>query len=74
MVTVRTAGALLPAGSVLGYLEQKDRSPGEYLAKLLRPRTWATLLSGKVDYAGIFVGQLGRLRAFGAGDNAQAAE
>ena len=53
----------LPAGSVLGYLEQKDRSPGEYLAKLLRPQTWATLVSGKVDYAGIFVGQLGRLRA-----------
>ncbi|MEI6201199.1 MAG: alpha/beta hydrolase [Enhydrobacter sp.] len=53
----------LPAGSVLGYLEQKDRSPAEYLAKLLRPRTWATLLSGKVDYSGIFVGQLGRLRA-----------
>ena len=53
----------LPAGSVLGYLEQKDRSPGEYLAKLLRPRTWATLASGKVDYYGIFVGQLGRLRA-----------
>ena len=53
----------LPAGNVLGYLEQKDRSPGEYLAKLLRSRTWATLLSGKVDYYGIFVGQLGRLRA-----------
>jgi alpha-beta hydrolase superfamily lysophospholipase len=53
----------LPAGNVLGYLEQKDRSPGEYLAKLLRPRTWATLASGKVDYYGIFVGQLGRLRA-----------
>jgi len=52
----------LPAGNVLGYLEQKDRSPGEYLAKLLRSRTWATLLSGKVDYYGIFVGQLGRLR------------
>jgi alpha-beta hydrolase superfamily lysophospholipase len=53
----------LPSGSVLGYLEQKDRSPGEYLAKLLRPQTWATLVSGKVDYSGIFVGQLGRLRA-----------
>jgi alpha-beta hydrolase superfamily lysophospholipase len=53
----------LPGGSVLGYLEQKDRSPIEYIGKLFRPRTWATLLSGKVDYAGIFVGQLGRLRA-----------
>jgi alpha-beta hydrolase superfamily lysophospholipase len=53
----------LPAGSVLGYLEQKDRSPTEYLAKLLRPQTWATLVSGKVDYHGIFVGQIGRLRA-----------
>ena len=51
----------LPAGSVLGYLEQKDRSPGEYLAKLFRPRTGATLASGKVDYIGIFVGQVGRL-------------
>jgi dienelactone hydrolase len=51
----------LPAGSVLGYLEQKDRAPSEYLAKLFRPRAWATLASGKVDYAGIFVGQLGRL-------------
>lgn len=53
----------LPGGSVLGYLEQKDRSPIEYIAKLFRPRTWATLVSGNVDYAGIFVGQLGRLRA-----------
>jgi dienelactone hydrolase len=53
----------MPAGSVLGYLEQKDRSPIEYFAKLFRRRTWATLISGKVDYYGIFVGQLVRLRA-----------
>jgi hypothetical protein len=53
----------LPGGSVLGYLEQKGRSPGEYLAKLLRPQTWKTLTSGKVDYRGIFAGQLGRMRA-----------
>jgi dienelactone hydrolase len=53
----------MPGGSVLGYLEQKDRSPAEYLAKLFRRRTWATLMSGKVDYYGIFVGQLVRLRA-----------
>ena len=49
----------LPAGSVLGYLEQKDRSARDYLAKLSRPRTWATLASGKVDYPGIFVGPAG---------------
>lgn len=53
----------LPGGSVLGYLEQKGRSPGEYLAKLFRPQTWKTLVSGKVDYRGIFAGQLGRTRA-----------
>ncbi len=53
----------LPGGSVLGYLEQKGRSLGEYLAKLFRPRTWNTLVSGEVDYRGIFAGQLGRLRA-----------
>jgi pimeloyl-ACP methyl ester carboxylesterase len=53
----------LPGGSVLGYLEQKGRSPGEYLAKLFRPQTWNTLVSGEVDYRGIFAGQLGRMRA-----------
>jgi hypothetical protein len=53
----------LPGGSVLGYLEQKGRSPGEYLGKLFRPRTWNTLVSGEVDYRGIFAGQLGHLRA-----------
>lgn len=53
----------LPGGSVLGYLEQKGRSPGEYLAKLFRPQTWKTLVSGDVDYRGIFAGQLGRMRA-----------
>jgi dienelactone hydrolase len=57
----------LPGGSVLGYLEQKGRSPGEYLAKLLRPQTWKTLASGKVDYRGIFAGQLGRMRALSKG-------
>lgn len=57
----------LPGGSVLGYLEQKGRSPGEYLAKLFRPQTWRTLASGKVDYRGIFAGQLGRMRALSAG-------
>jgi alpha-beta hydrolase superfamily lysophospholipase len=57
----------LPGGSVLGYLEQKGRSPGEYLAKLFRPQTWKTLASGKVDYRGIFAGQLGRMRALSAG-------
>jgi pimeloyl-ACP methyl ester carboxylesterase len=57
----------LPSGSVLGYLEQKGRSPGEYLAKLFRPQTWKTLASGKVDYRGIFAGQLGRMRALSEG-------
>ena len=52
----------LPGGSVLGYLEQKGRSPAEYLGKLFRPQTWATLVSGKVDYRGIVVGQLVRAR------------
>jgi alpha-beta hydrolase superfamily lysophospholipase len=52
----------LPGGSVLGYLEQKGRSPAEYLGKLFRLQTWATLVSGKVDYRGIFVGQLVRTR------------
>ncbi len=53
----------LPGGNVLGYLEQKSHSPGAYFAKLFRPQTWATLASGKVDYRGIFSGQIGRLRA-----------
>ena len=57
----------LPGGSVLGYLEQKGRSPGEYIAKLFRPQTWKTLASGKVDYRGIFAGQLGRMRALSKG-------
>ncbi len=54
---------LLPAGSVLGYLEQKNRSPVEYIAKLFRPQTWSTLTRGKVDYSGILAGQLGRITA-----------
>jgi alpha-beta hydrolase superfamily lysophospholipase len=57
----------LPGGSVLGYLEQKNRSPLEYIAKLVRPHTWITLTSGKVDYQSIFAGQLGRLRARATG-------
>jgi len=52
----------MPAGNVLGFLEQKGQSPAGYIAKLFRPKTWATLMSGTVDYRGIFTGQVGRLR------------
>ncbi len=63
VLTVNLPFFTLPGGSVLGYLEQKDRPPAQYLAKLFRRRTWATLMGGKVDYTGILAGQLVRLRA-----------
>ncbi len=52
----------LPAGDMLGYLEQRTVSPGDYLRKLFRPSSWATLLSGKTDLAGVLRGQSARLR------------
>lgn len=52
----------MPGGNVLGFLQQKALSPADYIAKLFRPHTWGTLLSGKVDFRTVFFGQLGRLR------------
>jgi len=52
----------LPAGDMLGYLEQRTVAPGDYLRKLFRPGSWATLLSGKTDISGVLRGQSARLR------------
>jgi alpha-beta hydrolase superfamily lysophospholipase len=62
MLMVNLPFFTLPAGSVLSYIEQKDRTPAEYLAKLFRGQTWTTLLSGKVNYRRVLKGQLSRLR------------
>ena len=53
----------LPAGDMLGYLEQRTVSPGDYLRKLFRPGSWATLLSGKTDLPAILRGQSSKLRS-----------
>jgi alpha-beta hydrolase superfamily lysophospholipase len=43
----------VPASNVLGRLEQRGRSAGVYLAKLLRPSSWANLLSGRSNRAAL---------------------
>jgi len=39
----------VPASNALAQLEQRGRSAGDYLVKLLRPGSWANLMSGRSD-------------------------
>jgi hypothetical protein len=53
----------VPASNALGQLEQRGRSAGFYLAKLLRPSSWANLLSGRSNLAALQRAALFHLRA-----------
>lgn len=43
----------VPTANVLGQLEQRGRSAGEYLGKLARPGSWANLLRGRTNRAAL---------------------
>jgi dienelactone hydrolase len=43
----------VPASNALGQLEQRGRTAGHYLAKLLRPQSWANLLKGRSNLAAL---------------------
>ena len=43
----------VPTTNVLGQLEQRGRSAGEYLGKLTRPGSWANLLRGRTNRAAL---------------------
>lgn len=62
MLVINLPFFTLPGGDVLGYLEHRTVSPGDYLLKLFRPGSWATLLSGKSDLGAALRGQSARLR------------
>jgi alpha-beta hydrolase superfamily lysophospholipase len=53
----------VPASNALGQLEQRGRSAGFYLAKLLRPSSWANLLGGRSNLAALQRAALFHLRA-----------
>jgi len=43
----------VPASNVLGQLEQRGHSAGEYLVKLLKPGSWGNLLRGRSNFAAL---------------------
>jgi hypothetical protein len=43
----------VPATNVLGQLEQRGHSAGEYLVKLMKPRSWSNLLRGRTNCAAL---------------------
>ena len=43
----------VPATNVLGQLEQRGHSPGEYLVKLVKPSAWDNLLHGRTNCAAL---------------------
>jgi hypothetical protein len=53
----------VPTSNVLGQLEQRGRSAGEYLGKLTRPRSWGNLLRGRSNFAALARAAAFHLRA-----------
>ena len=43
----------VPATNALGLLEQRGHSAGEYLVKLMKPRSWSNLLRGRSNLAAL---------------------
>jgi alpha-beta hydrolase superfamily lysophospholipase len=52
----------VPASNALGQLEQRGRSAGHYLAKLLRPNSWGNLLAGRSNLGALRRAALFHLR------------
>lgn len=53
----------VPAGNPLGQLEQRGRSAGYYLAKLVRPGSWGNLLGGRSNLRALQRAALFHLRS-----------
>lgn len=52
----------MPATNVLGQLEQRGRSAGEYLGKLTRTSSWGNLLHGRSNFAAVTRGVMFHLQ------------